>query len=141
MILCQYSRDWLYEEAIDIYSRRGAESAEVTYVFCKGSIVLFEFLCVLCASARKQDVKSPALAGLSIKRKHAATVRLSRNQYISNYIILEPNNRFALFAYFAANVFSLCFGDLWAWCWHQNICVFRVGPCSGRRTKYNLVCA
>jgi len=33
-------------------------------------------LCVLCASARKQDVKPPASTGLSAKRKHAATVRL-----------------------------------------------------------------
>jgi len=38
-------------------------------------------LCVPCASARKQDVKSPAPAGLSARRKRAATVRLSRKHH------------------------------------------------------------
>jgi len=32
-------------------------------------------LCVLCASARKQDVKPPVAAGLSARQKYAATVR------------------------------------------------------------------
>ena len=34
---------------------------EVTCVYCKVSIALFVFLCVLRASARKQNVKPPAL--------------------------------------------------------------------------------
>jgi len=29
MVLCQYSRDWLYKKAVDIYSRRGAENAKI----------------------------------------------------------------------------------------------------------------
>jgi hypothetical protein len=28
MIVCQYNRDWLDEKTIDLYSRRGAETAE-----------------------------------------------------------------------------------------------------------------
>jgi len=35
-----------------LFSRRGAENAEVTCVIWKNSIVLLIFLCVLCASAR-----------------------------------------------------------------------------------------
>jgi hypothetical protein len=28
MIVCQYKQDWLYKKTIDIYSRRGAETAK-----------------------------------------------------------------------------------------------------------------
>ena len=41
MVLYPYARVGYIEKVKDIYSRRGAENAEVTCVFCKESIVLF----------------------------------------------------------------------------------------------------
>ena len=77
------------EKTIDIYSRRGAENAKVDEYNDTSLQKNTCHLCALCASARKKDVK----AGLSAKQQHAATVRLSQNQYTS----------FAPFALFAAN--------------------------------------
>jgi len=77
MIFVSTTRIGLIEKAIDIYSRRGAEKAKEDEdndaVFAKNSC----HLCALCVSARKKDVK----AGLSAKRQHAATIRLSRDQH------------------------------------------------------------
>jgi hypothetical protein len=50
----------------------------------------------------KTVVKPPALAGLWIKRKHAATVRFSRNQYN----LLEKPVYLGVFASFAFNLDS-----------------------------------
>ena len=82
MIFCQ----WLYRKGYDIYSRRGAEFAENFK-----TLLLFNpnYLCLLCASARKQAVKPTSPAIHSAKRKHAATIKLSRSQY---NLLKRPGN-------------------------------------------------
>ena len=57
MVFVSTTRIGLIEKAIDIYSRRGAENAEVTCIYCRVQYLLFIFLCVLSASARKKECK------------------------------------------------------------------------------------
>jgi len=68
MIFSQTLRIACVGEVIDIYSRRGAESAEENIKDDTVYVKNVSHLCVPCASARKQVVKPPASADLSAKR-------------------------------------------------------------------------